>query len=70
MHFPMDNPLFQFLYFLVDTPGLGGIVVAMVGGGSITAYFFVLRWIRNGAQADETETYTYPTPTLTHSEHD
>lgn len=67
MLFPMDNPLFQFLYALVDTPGLGGIAVAIVGGGSITAYFFVLRWIRNGANADEAETYTYPTPALTHS---
>jgi hypothetical protein len=70
MHIPMENPLLQFLYFLVDTPGLGGIAVAMVGSVSITAYFFVLRWIRNGAKAEEAETYTYPTPTLTHSKHD
>jgi hypothetical protein len=69
MNFPMENPIFQFLYFLVDTPGLGGIAVALVGGGSLTAYFFVLRWIRNGGKADETETYTYPTPALTHSKH-
>jgi hypothetical protein len=67
MLFPMENPLFQFLYALVDTPGLGGIAVALVGGGSITAYFFALRWIRNGANADENETYTYPTSALTHS---
>jgi hypothetical protein len=70
MHIPMENPLLQFLYFLFDTPGLGGIAVAMVGSVSITAYFFVLRWIRAGAKAEETETYTYPTPTLTHSKHD
>lgn len=66
MTFPMENPLFQFLYALVDTAGLGGLAVALVAGGSLTAYTLVLRWINRGGAADEKDTYSYPTPTLLH----
>ena len=68
MNFPMEYPIFQFFYWLVNTTGLGGIIVALVGGGSVLAYALPLRWIRNGAQADERDTYAYPTPTLGHGE--
>lgn len=64
MNFPMDNPLFQFFYWLVNTAGLGGIVVAVIGGGSLLVYALTLRWIRQGGQSDEPETYAYPTPAL------
>jgi hypothetical protein len=64
MNFPMDNPLFQFFYWLVNTAGLGGIVVGLVGGGSLLAYALTLRWIHQGGQSDEAETYAYPTPAL------
>ena len=30
MNFPMDYPIFQFFYWLVNTPGLGGIVVGFL----------------------------------------
>jgi Flp pilus assembly pilin Flp len=43
---------------------LGGIAVALVGGGSVVAYALALRWIRAGAQVEEKETYAYPTPAL------
>lgn len=68
MNFPMEYPLFQFLYWLINTPGNGGITVLLVGGGSLTAYFLALRWISRGAEADEAEVYTFPTPSLL--EHD
>jgi hypothetical protein len=64
MNFPMDLPLFQFFYWLVNTPGLGGVAVVLVGGGSIAAYALALRWIRAGAQVQEGETYAYPTLAL------
>ena len=64
MNFPMDNPLFQFFYWLVNTAGVGGIVVGLVGGGSLLAYALTLRWIHQGGRSDETETYAYPTPAL------
>jgi hypothetical protein len=66
MNFPMELLIFQFFYWLVNTPGLGGVAVAMVGGGSILAYALTLRWINMGSRAEETETYAYPTPTLHH----
>ncbi|MBM2847556.1 MAG: hypothetical protein HW418_498 [Anaerolineales bacterium] len=64
MNFPMELLIFQFFYWLVNTPGLGGIAVALVGGGSVVAYALALRWIRAGAQVEEKETYAYPTPAL------
>lgn len=64
MNFPMDNPIFQFFYWLVNTPGLGGIVVGMIVTFSIGIYVGALYWIARGAQAEESETYAYPTPTL------
>jgi hypothetical protein len=68
MNFPLEYPIFRFFYWLVNTPGLGGIAVSMVGGGSLLAYGLILRWIRQGADAKEVETYVYPTPAL-HDEH-
>lgn len=67
MNFPMQYPLFQFLYWFVNTPGIGGIVVGLVAGGSILAYSLTLRGIARG-QSAETETYSYPTHRLLHPE--
>ncbi len=64
MNFPMQYPLFQFFYWLVNTAGLGGAAVAIVGGGSLLAYFITLRWIAQSGSADDADVYAYPTPTL------
>jgi hypothetical protein len=64
MNFPMQYPLFQFFYWLVNTPGVGGVTVALVGGGSLLTYALTLRWIHAGSQAKESDTYAYPTPAL------
>jgi hypothetical protein len=66
MNFPMQYPLFQLLYRLINTPGLGGIMVVLVGIGSVTAYALALKWISNGSKADEFETYAYPTTAFHH----
>lgn len=63
MNYP-QSPLFEFLYWLINTPPVGGMVVGIIGGGSILAYGLTLRWIVQGREADERETYTYPTPAL------
>jgi hypothetical protein len=68
VNFPMEYPLFRFLYWLINTPGIGGIAVLLVGGGSLTAYFLALRWITRSTQSDDAEVYTFPTPSLL--EHD
>jgi hypothetical protein len=66
MNFPLEFPIFRFFYWLVNTPGLGGIAVSLVGGGSMLAYGLILRWIRKGAADEEVDTYAYPTPALHH----
>jgi hypothetical protein len=64
MRFPIDNPIFQFFFWLVDTPGLGGLIVGLIVVVFVSASGSALRWIAQGAQADEAETYAYPTPAL------
>lgn len=63
MNFP-DNPIFQFFYWLVNTPGLGGLGVGLIVIVSVSAAGSALYWITKGAEADEVETYAYPTPAL------
>lgn len=62
MNFPLENPIFQFFYWLVNTAGLGGLAVALIVITSVAAGGSALRWIARGAQADEPEEYAYPTP--------
>ena len=70
MNFPLEYALFRFLHWFVDTAGVGGVVAAGLALGSVTLYGLVLRWIVRGGQVDEVETYTYPTPTLLHDDHE
>lgn len=63
MNFP-DNPIFQSFYWLVNTPGLGGLSVGLIVIVSVSAAGSALYWITKGAEADEVETYAYPTPAL------
>jgi hypothetical protein len=64
MNFPLEYSVFRFFYWVVNTPGLGGIAVSLVGGGSLLAYGLTLRWIRKAAEVPEAECYAYPTPAL------
>jgi hypothetical protein len=66
MNFPMEEPIFQFFYWLVNTPGLGGIAVGAIVTFSLTCYASALLWIARGAHSDDLETYAYPTPSLEH----
>ena len=63
MNFP-DEPIFRALHWFIDTPALGGIAVITVAVGILVFASIVLRWISLGAEADEQEVYTYPTPAL------
>ncbi len=66
MNWPMDMPFFQAVYFLIDTPGIGGIIVGIIATISLTSYYLTLRSIIGAGNVPETEEYAYPTPTLTH----
>ncbi|RLT40506.1 MAG: hypothetical protein DWI57_08345 [Chloroflexi bacterium] len=63
MNFPMD-PFFQFLFWLLNTPGVGGIAVGLLVTISISIYASSIFWIARGAKADEADGYAYPTSTL------
>jgi len=64
MNFPLDQPIFRFFYWLMNTPGVGGVVVVLIVVLSVLIYTGTLFWIARGGQADEPETYAYPTSTL------
>ena len=71
MNFPLEYPLFRFLYWLINTAGVGGIAVLLIGAGLLTAYLLALGWVGRGAKADEAEVYAFPTSTLLgHPDHD
>lgn len=64
MNFPLENPIFRFFYWLMNTPGVGGVVVILIVVVSILIYAGALVWIHRGSRADESETYAYPTSAL------
>ena len=64
MNFPMDFPVFKFFYWLINTPGLGGIVVGFLASLILLIFGKTLLWISLGGQADERDTYSYPTSAL------
>ncbi|MCL4562722.1 MAG: hypothetical protein M1281_19180 [Chloroflexi bacterium] len=64
MNFPMQLPVFSFFYWLVNTPGLGGICIALLSGGAIIVGSLIVRWVQGGGDSGESETYSYPTPAL------
>ncbi len=64
MSFPQDNPVFQLLHWLANTPGVGGLSVIAVIGVSLASFAAALRWIVRGGHAPESATYAYPTSTL------
>jgi hypothetical protein len=67
MNFP-TQPLFEFFYWLVNTPGLGGIVLAFLTAGVIVAAIFTLRWICAGKQVKPSDAYSYPAESLFHGD--
>jgi hypothetical protein len=64
VNFPADNPIFNFLYWLVDTPGLGGLAVGGIVSACLVTFGCTLRWLARGARPDDPEVYAYPTPAL------
>jgi len=46
MNFPLEQPIFQFFYWLINTPGMGAAIVGMVVGSAVLLFITTLRWIR------------------------
>jgi len=68
MNFPMEKPIFQFLYWLVNNPGNGGVAVGLLTLFVVLAVALTLRWIvtadRDADIAADEAVYAYPTPAL------
>ena len=64
MNFPMEYPAFRLAYWLLNTAGIGGLLVVLFIGGLGSTYLLVMRWVLMGARADEGDLYAYPTSTL------
>jgi hypothetical protein len=67
MNFPLEYPVYQIFYWLVNTHGVGSAFAGLAAVGSLLGYFLTLRHIR-AAKDDPGETYSYPTPALHHEE--
>jgi hypothetical protein len=65
MNFP-ESELILFLYAILNTPGLGGIVVALLGGGVLLIVGLTLVWLNQAGKMDEEDVYAYPTSALHH----
>ena len=63
MNFP-DTSLATFLYWIINTPGVGGVAVGLLGAGIFLSVGLTLRWIARGGRVAEPEEYVHPTPTL------
>ncbi len=68
MNFP-DTTFFNTLYWLINTPTIGGIAVGILSGGIFLSIGLTLRWIAQGGKVDEQEVYAYPTEAL-HDHHE
>lgn len=64
MTLPPDTPVLRFIFWLVNTPGLGGLAVGAIVAGALASFAAGLRWIARGAAAPEASAYPYPTSAL------
>lgn len=63
MRFP-ENAFLDFIYWFINTPGLGGIIVGLLGLSIFAMATFTLRWIIKGGDVEEEDEYVYPTSSL------
>jgi hypothetical protein len=58
----------RYIFWLVNTPGVGGAAVSGLVLGSLACFAAALRWIAAGSRVEEATVYAYPTPALLHDE--
>ncbi len=64
MHAPPDTTAIRLLFWLLNTPGVGGAAVMGIAGTCALCCVATLRCIARGSKTGETATYSYPTSTL------
>lgn len=68
MNLAPDTPILRFIYWLVNSPGLGGMAVSAIVLTCLASFAAALRWIVAGGRVADPVTYAYPTPALHHAE--
>ena len=59
MNFPLEQPLFQFFYWLINTAGVGSGIVGLIVGSAIVSFAWTLRWITSAKNTQE-EAHPFP----------
>jgi hypothetical protein len=59
MNIPIDSPYFQFLYWVINTPGIGSVIIWLVILSALAIYGMFLRQIHMARGKGE-DSYPYP----------
>ena len=68
-----ESELINWLYWLVDTPTIGGVIVGVIATITVLFYTASIFWVQQDQQdqqVNKLEKYPYPTPALHHEEED
>lgn len=52
MNFPFESPLFQLVYWLINTPGVGAVMIGLIVGAALVSFSLSLRKISAAAESD------------------
>lgn len=59
MNFPMESPVFQFIYWALNTPGVAAVIVLGILLGAVSTFGLTLRWIAT-AKNELEKSHPYP----------
>jgi len=68
MNFPLEYGFFRLIYWILNTPGVGGVVALLIGGGIVSLVLLALQWITSAGNVDDDSLYSFPTSTLLEEE--
>ena len=52
MNFPFESSLFKLLYWLINTPGVGAVMISLIVGAALISFSLSLRSIRAAAEGN------------------
>lgn len=64
MNFPLEHGIFRLIYWILNTPGIGGLAALLIGGGIVFSVVSALRWIFVAGTIDDDHIYSFPTSSL------
>ncbi len=52
MNFPFESSLFKLIYWLINTPGVGAVMIGLIVGTAVISFSLSLRSIRVAADGN------------------